>query len=177
VYRCSCGEPGCGVVAPIISEASGRVRWSDFRDYTGVFVEPEVGDWTSHEILASGDRLALPEIYFDSEQYRAEVARASADESWETERRRTARLLQEYLESEAAILEQKGYRLTWASLVADDPAAYHVSLSKDEAQIVVEVRADEGSPEERAATVAESLLRSNPDEWHVVFRGGAAFDG
>jgi hypothetical protein len=177
VYRCSCGEPGCGVVAPIISEADGRIGWSDFRDYTGVFVEPEVDAWTTEEILANGDRLGLPEIYFDSEQYRAEVARASADESWETKRRRTARLLQEYLESEAAILEEKGYQLTWAALEADDPAAYHVSLWKEDAQIVVEIRADEGSPEERAATMAERLLRSSPDEWRVVFRGGAGSDG
>jgi hypothetical protein len=142
-----------------------------------VFVRPELGAWTADEILADGDPLGLFEICFDSEQYRAEVTRASADKSWETERRRTARVLQGHLEAESAILERKGYRLTWAAVEADDPAVYHVSLWKGDAQIVVEARADEGTSEERAVEMAERLLRTDPEESHVVFRGRAASDG
>src|SRR4051812_40249132 len=42
VYRCSCGEPGCGVIAPLIvaSPDRSRISWVDFRDYVGVFVGP-----------------------------------------------------------------------------------------------------------------------------------------
>src|SRR5215471_5720648 len=42
VCCCSCGEPGCGVIAPVIvpSPEGRRVSWVDFRDYTGVFVGP-----------------------------------------------------------------------------------------------------------------------------------------
>ena len=32
VYRCSCGEPGCGVVAPVISGSDTQVWWRDFQD-------------------------------------------------------------------------------------------------------------------------------------------------
>ena len=34
VYRCSCGEAGCGVIAPVIvpSPDGRRVSWVDFRD-------------------------------------------------------------------------------------------------------------------------------------------------
>jgi hypothetical protein len=173
VYRCSCGEPGCGVVAPLISETNGRILWTDFRDYTGVFVGPTVDESVSDEILNDGDPLGLPDMWFDSLQYRAEVDRASADDSWETERRRVARLLTEYLQSEKGTLERGGHRFTWASLQPDDPSAYDVSLWKADAQIVVELRSDQGTPEEQAAAMAEQLLRTPPEEWRIVFRGGS----
>ena len=40
VYRCQCGEAGCGCAAPIIVERNGCVIWEDTRDVTGVYVDP-----------------------------------------------------------------------------------------------------------------------------------------
>lgn len=173
VYRCSCGEAGCGVIAPLIAEVDGKILWTDFRDYTGVFVGPTVEeDWE----LPEGKELPLADIWFDAEQYRVEVERASADSSWETERRKTSRLLAQYLDGERATLERWGYELTWVSLFGSDPRAYRVSLWKGDGQYVVELRAPEGTPEEQAAAMAEDLLRSGPDGWMIASRGGSAFD-
>lgn len=172
VYRCCCGEPGCGVVAPLISEAGGVISWSDFRDYTGVFARPDDDASTTTETRADGRGFGLSEICFESEQYRTEVLRACADRSWETERRKTARILHDHLRSGSAVLERRGYRLDWAALCADDPTAYRVSLWKANRQVVIEVRANSGSSEEQAADMAHRLLRTDPDDWQVVFRGG-----
>jgi hypothetical protein len=168
VYRCAgCRDPGCGVVAPLISESNGRILWTDFRDYTAVFIGP--AQWVSEERLNGGTPLGLPAMWFDSSQYRAEVERASADDSWETERRRTARLLIEHLLRERGTLERHGYRLADAGPKFDEPSSYCVSLRKGEAQIVVELRAERGNPEKSAAAMAEELLRTRPEEWRVVW--------
>jgi hypothetical protein len=29
VYRCTCGEAGCGCIAPVIEQIEDRVRWTD----------------------------------------------------------------------------------------------------------------------------------------------------
>lgn len=87
VYCCSCGEPGCGVIAPVIVPSpDGRwVSWVDFRDYTGVFLGPDRRIDCDDE----GRRWDLPDLHFDREQYIAEIERASADDSRETGRRRS----------------------------------------------------------------------------------------
>ena len=96
LYTCSCGEAGCGVIAPfVVSSPDGRrISWVDFRDYVGVFVGPLVEDSDKYE----GKPWRLTDLHFDREQYEAEVARASADKSWETSRRKTARLVKELLD-------------------------------------------------------------------------------
>jgi hypothetical protein len=65
-----------------------RVSWVDFRDYTGVFVDLDRRIGSNDE----GRCWDLPDLHFGREQYIAEIERASADGSWETSRRRTARL-------------------------------------------------------------------------------------
>src|SRR5213592_2149624 len=51
VYCCCCGEPGCGVVAPLIVDDDGRISWTDFRDYTAVFGGPATFDpWHRPEV-------------------------------------------------------------------------------------------------------------------------------
>lgn len=81
VYTCSCREPGCGVIAPmIVPSADGRrVSWVDFRDYVGVFSSPD--DAVKGK---KGRPWDLPDLHFDREQYIAEIKRASRDRSWET---------------------------------------------------------------------------------------------
>lgn len=95
VRRCSCGEAGCGVIAPTIvgSPDGRRISWIDFRDYVGVFISP-VGDEATDD---DGEQWDLPDVHFDRDQYVAEVARASEDRSWETPRRRVARLVHQQL--------------------------------------------------------------------------------
>jgi hypothetical protein len=95
VYRCSCGEAGCGVIAPwIVASPDGRrVSWADPRDYKGVFMGPVEPTSANH----AGTVWNLPDLHFDRAQYVAEVERARRDRSWESARRRTARLVSEHL--------------------------------------------------------------------------------
>ncbi len=96
--RCTCGEPGCGTVAAWVEPSAdgARVAWSDFRDFVGVFHRPVVDEITDVEV-AHSKPWDLPSLHFDRAQYVAEVERASADRSWETPGRTTARLLHERL--------------------------------------------------------------------------------
>jgi hypothetical protein len=112
VYCCSCGEPGCGVIAPLIipSPDGRRVSWVDFRDYVGVFAGPV----TESVIQDEGRLWDLPDVHFDRQQYVAEIDRASRDASWATDRRRTARLLYERLEPLELVLSPD-LGLAWAS--------------------------------------------------------------
>jgi hypothetical protein len=67
-------EAGCASVAPVIRADGELIRWSDFRDFTGVFDGPTVKRDPS-----GGKRLRLKDVVFDSEQYVAEVKRAGAE--------------------------------------------------------------------------------------------------
>lgn len=102
VYCCSCGEPGCGVIAPVIvaSPDGRRVSWVDFRDLVGVFAGPVADSADDYD----GTPWDLPDLHFDREQYAAEIERASGDRSWETSRRATAGLVYERLEPLGLIL-------------------------------------------------------------------------
>jgi hypothetical protein len=95
MYRCSCGEAGCGVTAPYIvgSPDRSRISWVDFRDYVGVFAGPLAPGSADHE----GRPCEPLDFHFDRAQYLAEVRQATADRSWETLRRQTARLPEEKL--------------------------------------------------------------------------------
>jgi hypothetical protein len=53
VYRCSCGEPGCGVAAAVISTAGEVVTWTDFRDFTGVYGGSRSGTWSTPDARAA----------------------------------------------------------------------------------------------------------------------------
>jgi hypothetical protein len=87
-----------------------RVSWADFRDYTGVFVDPVTDSLDGEE----GSSWDLPDLHFSWEQYVAEIHRTSRDRSWETDRRRLARLLYERLEPLKPVLPP-GLSLAWAS--------------------------------------------------------------
>jgi hypothetical protein len=168
VYCCSCGEPGCGVIAPVIfpSPDGRRVSWVDFHDYTGVFDGPVINSPDENE----GRSWDLPDLHFSRAQYVAEVDRASRDRSWETDRRRVARLLYERLEPLKLVLPP-GLSLAWAA-----PAWRRngVALMFQRVIGVPQPAADQqmlqltstlSDPDQAAEDMAQQLLSTHPDGW------------
>jgi hypothetical protein len=167
VYRCSCGDSGCGVVAPLISREGDRVVWRDARDYTGVFGRPTVTDVPAD----SGSLAGVPDREFDAEQYEAEVRRASADRSWETPRRTASRLLRERLTRHADRLGHLGFRVDWVNPSWDAENGLLVCLLDGRGrQLILEWRTASSSPNDRAAEVSERMMSTPPAEWPVFFR-------
>jgi hypothetical protein len=168
VYCCSCGEPGCGVIAPVIvpSPDGRRVSWFDFRDYTGMFcgpvTEPAIGD--------EGRPWDLPDLHFDREQYVAEVERAAADGSWETGRRRTARLLHEHLAPLKLVLPPD-LGLAWVSPAWTEDGVALMFQSVVHApqfevrQQMLRLTTTLDDPDQAAQDMAERLLSTTPDDW------------
>jgi len=118
----------------------------------------------------SGRRLQIPPLAFDAGQYRAEVARASADDSWETTARKTARLLKQHLADEDAVFVGLGLQRGWVAPDWERPDAYSVSFVDGDGQTVVVLTPAPGSPDDRAVEMAETLLRTPPHEWPVSAR-------
>jgi hypothetical protein len=157
VYRCSCGEPGCGVIAPYIVTSPDRqkISWVDFRDYTGVFVSPLEPRSAEFE----GRPWDLPDLHFDRVQYLAEVRRATKDRSWETPRRRTARLLEEHL--------RPMQDLAWVSPAWNQEG---MALSFKQSRQVLRLTSTETDPARAAADMAEQLRSTPRQNWASKFR-------
>jgi hypothetical protein len=68
--------------------------------YVGVFVGPTAHDADHGE----GHAWPIHDLHFDRGQYLAEIRRASADRSWETPRRATARLVADGLRTHGGII-------------------------------------------------------------------------
>lgn len=174
VKRCSCGEAGCGVIAPaIVASPDGRrISWVDFRDYVGVFIGPVCDEAKDYE----GKRWNLPDMHFDRDQYLAEVARASADRSWETPRRRVARLVHEQLTAVGATappnLELRRVDPTWGTDgFSVDLAFSHVTPEPEYAvaRQMLTVSSAAADPDDAATQVVEQLLNEFPDDWARLF--------
>jgi hypothetical protein len=172
VYRCVCGEAGCGVIAPFVvaSPDRKRVSWVDFRDYVGVFVGPVTRDVEDFE----GKPWNLPEIHFDRDQYLAEVERASNDRSWETPRRRTARLLHERLRPMGLLLPPN-LTLAWVTpaWVEEGAALMFQSMTRDPEyniqQQLLRLTSKHADPARAADDMAEQLLSVRPEKWASIF--------
>jgi hypothetical protein len=168
VYCCTCGEPGCGVIAPVIfpSPDGRRVSWVDFRDYTGVFDDPVINSPDENE----GRSWGLPDLHFSREQYVAEVDRASRDRSWETDRRRVARLLYERLEPLKLVLppgfglarawpawRRNGVVLMFQRVIGVPQPAVD--------QQMLRLTSTLSDPDQAAEDMAQQLLSRQPDDW------------
>lgn len=171
VYRCSCGIAGCGVIAPpIINRTDGRIVWTDFRDYTGVFDGPTVESDPD-----GGHELNQRDLVFDARQYAAEVGRASADRTWESARRLTARLLKADLIDANEVLAAAGYELDWVSPMWQVDEVWELSLSTgprgigDRQQLLLELTTPPGEPADRAHAMAARLLALPAIEWPTAF--------
>ena len=185
LYRCSCGEPGCGVVAPRVSVEEGVVQWSDFRDYTGVFDDPTLDPETESMYLGpdGGHLLPIGDMVFDRVQYESEVERARLDRTWESPARETARLVEAALHADRESFERNGRRIGWVSYpwwsatrsgwlietrrqFSDD----HVRSSWDHIeQRIAEVRTEPASPPEQAADILRQLRAVSIDQWPSVY--------
>lgn len=172
VYRCSCGEPGCGVVAPVISGTDAEVRWRDFQDFTGWFDRPLPEDEPQ-----GGRPLDIPELTFEAAQYFNELLRATSDRSWETPTRQSARVLQELLAENAATWIRMGLKLDWvfpAHRVEDGVSLAFIDVDHRYVQrpfghLVMTLTASSGSPETRASEMLQHLLSKSPEEWMAAF--------
>ncbi|GAA2839535.1 hypothetical protein [Kribbella solani] len=165
VYRCSCGEPGCGVIAPLIvaSPDHARISWVDFRDYTGVFdapLAPAAADY-------GGTPWPLPDLHFARDQYLREVRRATDDRSWETPRRRTARFLEAHLRPRGPVLPP-GLTLNWIVPAWERPGML-LSFEQPPANVPVQqlllLNSSEPDPAEAAADMAARFFSVSPEDW------------
>jgi len=172
VYCCSCGEPGCGVIAPVIvpSPDGRRVSWVDFRDYVGVFAGPVTESVNTDE----GRPWDLPDLHFDRQQYVAEIERASRDRSWETGRRRTARLLYERLNPLGLVLPPD-LGLDWAAPAWNEDRValmfQHIIRAPrfEIRQQMLRLTSTLDDPDQAAEDMARQLLSTSPDDWAGSF--------
>lgn len=172
VYCCSCGESGCGVIAPVIvpSPDGRRVSWVDFRDYTGAFIGPvaELADGNE------GRRWDLPDLHFDRAQYLAEIERASRDVSWESDRRRTARLLYERLEPLKLVLPPDlGLAQAFPPWNDDGVALmFERRLHTPRFEVrqqMLRLTSTLNDPDQAAQDMARRLLSTSPHDWADSF--------
>lgn len=172
LYRCSCGEAGCGVIAPVIVPSPDRshVSWVDFRDYTGVFIGPVDDDVHKYE----GREWELPDLHFDREQYEAEVRRITADPTWETDRRRTARLVKERLRPMSLTLPPD-MTLSWVSPAWSDEGVTimfaHIDRGERPSirQEMLKLTSQHVDPEAAADDIVDQLLATSADDWVAAF--------
>lgn len=168
VYRCNCGEPGCSCIAPLIVDHGAEVHWRDFRDFTGVYSGP-MTDVNPN----GGKEIAVPDLRFNATQYRAEIARATADRSWESHGRVVSRLLQDRLDEHGGHLKSLGYRRHWASPYRNGACTVSL-LSIDgghpNGQTIVELSAPDGDAEDVARVLADRLLMTSESDWRVTQR-------
>lgn len=173
LYRCSCGEAGCGVIAAVIvaSPAQQRVSWVDFRDYVGVFARPVEVESADHE----GTPWDLADIHFDRDQYVAEVQRATRDPSWETPRRQTARRLEEHLRPMNLVLPpdltlrfvSPAWNTSGVVLSFEQTSSHERTLRHRQEVLLLDSDADE--PSRAAKDMAQRLLSTPPGEWVRAF--------
>lgn len=175
VYRCSCGEPGCGVAACLVTASPGMVTWADFRDVTGVYNGPVADDdAVDDDAPDEGAPLPIEDIHFAADQYHAEVSRAATDRRWETPRRRAARLVRARLIAEAEKLERLGYRPGRVTPARNDPAGLVVELRTGpdgrDGQVGVRLDWDAALDDTATAALADAVLDEPEDRWNVTFR-------
>lgn len=116
----------------------------------------------------------LTGLQFDAEQYEAEVRRLAADTSWETPRRRTARLVEEHLDEQHILLAAPELDLQW---VAPDWDSDGVVLSffrrsPDAAGVedmTLQLTSNADDPDEASAEIAHRLATVDPRDWSRSF--------
>lgn len=163
IYPSDSIYPAEACVTAMVSAAGDRVAWTDIRDFPGyhtpVMPDPDI---------ASGDggALQIPDLVFDAAQYRAEVARTTADRSWETDELKTARLLRQRLRRAQDRLAALGWRPEFAE--ARRPGFWVAFRDAEDAQLIVALPPEPGTAEQQAAMMADLLLSTPQQEWPVI---------
>lgn len=172
IYRCSCGGAGCGVIAPsIVPSPDGRhISWVDFRDYVGIFADPLAESVDEHD----GQPWPLPDLHFARDQNTAEIERATRDRSWETARRKTARLLYEHLAPMGLVLPpnlglartEPAWHEEGVTLMFEHQGrAPHLALQQQRLRLTSEHH----DPERAAEDMAKRLDATCPGDWASTF--------
>jgi hypothetical protein len=169
VYRCSCGIAGCGVIAPLIvpSPDGRRVSWVDFRGYVGVFDGPTVAGAPRSE----GSPWPIQDLHFDRGAYLAEVARASADRSWETPRRVTARLIAQRLRARQ-VGPAPAVRLRWVTPAHDQDGVllgFESGPADRGVDLILRLTSELADPDAAALDIVDQLSAVSPQEWRARF--------
>jgi hypothetical protein len=165
LYHCGCGVAGCSGRACVISESDGIVRWSGFRRFVGL--GHPLDDTIADEHGRTDD---LPDLAFDAAQYRAEVERAKNDRSWETPRRRLARLLTERLAAETRRWNDLGFEFGSVWLWSDEEEIYAVNLRRHGDQLLIGIRAEPGTDEAAVVSaMAADVLCGDERTWFVIY--------
>lgn len=176
LYRCSCGIAGCGVIAARIDRSSDgrRISWTDFRNYVGVFDRPRTDAGYDPTI---GRSWPLAGFSFATDQYEAEVGRLTADMSWETPRRRTARRVQERLVDQQVLRSAPEFALQWVA-PAWDADGVELSLWRSRGRagdelVLLHLVSDSDDPEEASTEMTARLASVDPRDWprHFPCRG------
>jgi len=168
-------EPDEGNITAVVAAAKQHVIWSDFRECPADTAVDASG--MEFGLLPPGcSPVSVPDLVFDRDQYLAEVLRVIAERDWESDRWRTARLLDEYLgqairdrggladetlypyRAEPADTDGTGFLVTlWDQLIPRHGAVLALSTGP-------------GTPEQRAQSMTAELMALAPDEWPVVRR-------
>jgi len=167
-----CPSDDWGVIAPVIvaSPDGRRVSWVDFRD-AGSFAGPvDLIDAAE----GGGRPWDLPDLHFDRAQYVAEIERASAYESWETARRRTARLLYERLQPLELVLPPDLTLHSTGTARRDDGVDVmflHITRADriTVRQQMLRLTSTLDDPDQAAEDMAQQLLSVSPDDWADSF--------
>jgi hypothetical protein len=154
---------GEGCIAALILDRGDQVAWTDIRNYLGVYPLPATEDPPA----GWGWLVGIPDLVFDAGQYRAEVARVTADRSWETNELRTDRLLRRYLGQGRENLAGLGWKLEFTALRRAGVSRV-VFQDLEDGQIVVDLPAGQGTPEERARAMADFLQTTPSARWPVT---------
>lgn len=170
VYRCSCGEEGDGVIAPVIAPSPDgrRVSWVDFRNYVGVFDGPAAPDNS-----VEGTPWPIADLHFDRGQYIAEITRACGDRSWETQRRVTARLVAAGLRLRDVVIPPD-LGLRWAAPAPDGDGvllSFGNSPSGPESfvQQLLSLTSHHSAPERSAQDILDQLQAVPAADWLTHF--------
>jgi hypothetical protein len=144
IARCECGVYGCGSTDVTITRDGDLVHW----------------DWLIEVPMSRG-------VSFMAMQYDDEVARVSADHTWETAERTAGRLVLTDVDRER--LSAYGLRPSWVANDYRDHELFRVALQIDgDYQIFVDTPWRGADPVELARQVCATLARP-PHEWHATW--------
>lgn len=165
LYHCRCGIAGCSGRACVISEANGVVRWTNFLRFVGL--NHPLDDSLADEHGQADD---LPDFSFDAAQYWAEVEQAKENRSWETSRRRLARLLTSRLQAETQRWEELGYQVRSIWLWNEDEDVDAINLRRQDDHLVIGIRAVPGADEEATVqAMADEVLVGDEHSWFTIY--------